>query len=226
MPRSSWISDLHWVRTAKQPRGRRTLGRLLDAAEELISEKGIEDTTVADVAARAGCSVGAFYHHFRDKGALLRVLLDRLGQEFRETMRAAVDPGRWEGATIAEILEAYLQFSIEMGREWAGLQRAKLVLSLRDPAFGEKSFELQRELGARLRELLLARKDEVGHRDPYLAIDFALEQLRSMLMMRLDGALLRAGLESTTDADFVREAIWSVCSYMQIPSPPTPEYLG
>jgi AcrR family transcriptional regulator len=226
VPRSSWISDLHWVRTAKQPRGRRTLGRLLDAAEELLSEKGIEDTTVADVAARAGCSVGAFYHHFRDKGALLRVLLDRLGQEFRETMRAAVDPGRWEGATIAEILEAYLQFSIEMGRERAGLQRAKLVLSLRDPAFGEKSFELQRELGARLRELLLARKDEVGHCDPYLAIDFALEQLRSMLMMRLDGALLRAGLESTTDADFVREAIWSVCAYLKIPPPPTPEYLG
>lgn len=224
MPRSSWISDLHWVRTAKQTRGQRTVGRLLDAAEELISEKGIEDTTVADVAARAGCSVGAFYHHFRDKGALLRVLLDRLGQEFRETMRAAVDPGRWEGATIAEILEAYLQFAIEMGRERAGLQRAKLVLAFRDPAFGEKSFELQRELGVRLRALLLARKGEVGHRDPSLAIDFALEQLRSMLMMRLDGPLLRAGLESTSDADFVREAIESVCAYMQIPPPPTADY--
>jgi AcrR family transcriptional regulator len=213
------------VRTAKQPRGRRTLGRLLDAAEELISEKGIEDTTVADVAARAGCSVGAFYHHFRDKGALLRMLLDRLGQEFRETMRVAVDPKRWEGATIAEILEAYLQFSIEMGRERAGLQRARLALALRDSAFGERSFELQRELGARLRELLLARKGEVGHRDPVLAIDFALEQLGSMLMMRLDGVLLRAGLESTSDADFVREAIESVCAYMQVPPPRSAEYL-
>jgi AcrR family transcriptional regulator len=223
--RSSWISDLHWVRTAKQPRSRRTLGRLLDAAEELISEKGIEDTTVADVAARAGCSVGAFYHHFRDKGALLRVLLDRLAGEFRETMRAAVDPNRWEGATISEILEAYLQFSIEIGRERAGLQRAKLALALRDPAFAEKSFELQRELGARLRELLLARREEVGHRDPALAIDFALEQLGSMLMMRLDGILLRAGLESTSDADFVREAIASVCAYMQILPPPAPEHL-
>jgi hypothetical protein len=149
------------------------------------------------------------------------VLLDRLGREFRETMRAAVDPKRWEGATIAEILEAYLQFSIEMGRERAGLQRAKLALALRDPAFGEEVFELQRELGARLRELLLARKGEVGHREPSLAIDFALEQLRSMLMMRLDGDLLRTGLESTTDADFVREAIASACAYMQIvPSPP------
>ena len=225
MARSSWISDLHWVRTAKQPRSRRTVGRLLDAAEELISEKGIDDTTVADVAARAGCSVGAFYHHFRDKGALLRVLLDRLGREFRETMRAAVDPARWEGANIAEILEAYLQFAIEMGRERAGLQRAKLALALRDPAFGEERFELQRELGTRLRDLLLARGGEVGNRDPSLAIDFALEQLRSMLMMRLDGAPLRTGLESSTDAEFIREAIASVCAYMEIPPPPSPEYL-
>ena len=62
-------------------------------------------------------------------------------------------------------------------------------------------------------------------RDAALAIDFALEQLRSMLMMRLDGALLRTGLDSTTDADFVREAIVSVCAYMQIPPPPTADYL-
>jgi hypothetical protein len=65
----------------------------------------------------------------------------------------------------------------------------------------------------------------VGHRDASLAIDFALEQLRSMLMMRLDGELLRTGLESTTDAEFIREAIASVCAYMQIPPPPSPEYL-
>ena len=107
----------------------------------------------------------------------------------------------------------------------SGLQRAKLALALRDPAFGEEVFELQRELGARLRELLLARKGEVAHRDSSLAIDFALEQLRSMLMMRLDGDLLRTGLDATTDADFVREALVSVCAYMQIPPPRAAEHL-
>jgi hypothetical protein len=46
-----------------------------------------------------------------------------------------------------------------------------------------------------------------------------------MLMMRLDGAPLRTGLESSTDAEFIREAIASVCAYMEIPPPPSPEYL-
>jgi AcrR family transcriptional regulator len=223
--KSPWISDLRWVRTARQPRSRRTVGLLLDAAEALISEKGIDDTALGDVAARAGCSVGAFYHHFRDKSALIRALFARLAEEFRDTTRAAVDPARWEGASIAEILEAYLQFSLDVGRERAGLRRAQLVLSLRDPAAAAQLLELQHELGARLAELLRARRDEIGHAAPERAIAFALEQLRSMLILRLEGAALGSELESLSDADFVREAIASVCAYMQILPPPRPEYL-
>jgi len=223
--KSPWISDLRWVRTARQPRSRRTLGLLLDAAEVLISEKGIDDLAVGDVAARAGCSVGAFYHHFRDKAALIQALLDRVADEFRETMRAAVDPERWEGASIAEILEAYLQFSLDVGRERAGLRRAQLALTLRDPAAAAQLIALQHELGRRLAELTRARRDEIGHAEPERATAFALEQLRSMLILRLEGAALGSQLEALSDADFVREAIASVCAYLQILPPPRREYL-
>jgi AcrR family transcriptional regulator len=223
--KSPWISDLRWVRTARQPRSRRTLGLLLDAAEVLISEKGIDDLAVGDVAARAGCSVGAFYHHFRDKAALIQALLDRVADEFRETMRAAVDPERWEGASIAEILEAYLQFSLDVGRERAGLRRAQLALTLRDPAAAAQLIALQHELGKRLADLTRARRDEIGHAEPERATAFALEQLRSMLILRLEGAALGSQLEALSDADFVREAIASVCAYLQILPPPRREYL-
>ena len=209
MARSPWISDLRWVRTARQPRSRRTLGRLLDA----------------EVAARAGCSVGAFYHHFRDKGGLIQALLARLAEEFRETMREAVAPERWEGASIAEILEAYLEFSLEAGRERSGLRRAQLLLALRDPPAATNLLQLQHELAERLADLLRARSDEIGHADPGRAINFALEQLRSMLILRLEGAALGSQLESIADADFVQEAIASVCSYMQILPPLRPESL-
>jgi AcrR family transcriptional regulator len=219
MSKSPWISDLRWVRTARQPRSRRTLGLLLDAAEALISEKGIDDMAVGDVATRAGCSVGAFYHHFRDKAALIQALLARLADEFRQTMDAAVDPERWAGASIAEILEAYLEFSLDVGRERSGLSRAQLVLALRDPAAAAMLLELQQELGQRLADLLRARRDEIGHPDPECAIAFALEQLRSMLMLRLEAAALGSRLESLDDADFVREAIASVRAYMQIREP-------
>lgn len=201
------------------------MGRLLDAAEVLISAKGIDDAAVGDIAARAGCSVGAFYHHFRDKAALVQALLSRTSDEFRDTMQAAVDPERWEGASIAEILEAYLQFSLDVGRERAGLRRAQLVLSLQDTAMASEMLSLQHELGRRLEELLRARVDEIGHAEPERAIAFALEQLRSMLLLRLEAAALGSGLESVSDEDFVREALASVCAYMQILPPPRPEYL-
>ena len=97
MARSRWISDLHWVRSGRQSRSRKTQESLLDAAEEIFFQKGADATSVADVAARAGCSVGAVYHHFRDKKALLYALFDRVTEDLRATTRAAVDPARWEG---------------------------------------------------------------------------------------------------------------------------------
>ena len=52
---------------------------------------------VADIAARAGCSVGTFYRRFRDKQALLHALDERFAEEFRATMQQAVAAERWEG---------------------------------------------------------------------------------------------------------------------------------
>ena len=43
-----------WIQPPRQRRSQQTLERLLDAAEALIEEKGFEDTTLADVALRAG----------------------------------------------------------------------------------------------------------------------------------------------------------------------------
>ncbi len=44
--------------------------RLLDAALELIREKGFSATTLDDLCARAGVTKGAFFHHFDNKEAL------------------------------------------------------------------------------------------------------------------------------------------------------------
>jgi len=66
------------VRPGRQSRSQKTQESLLDAAEALFCEKGAEATSVADVAARAGSSVGAVYHHFRDKKALLYALFERV----------------------------------------------------------------------------------------------------------------------------------------------------
>ena len=51
-----------------EPNGR---GRLEQAAMELYSERGFEQTTVAEIAARAGLTERTFFRHFADKREVL-----------------------------------------------------------------------------------------------------------------------------------------------------------
>lgn len=212
----SRVDDLHWIRPPRQARSRQTFERLLDAAEAVIGEKGFEAAGVVEIAARAGLSVGAVYQRFRDKKALIEALLERGTVEFRATLEAAVAESRWDGASIREILEGYVRFALRAAHERIGLRRAQLALALRDSAPGQRLVEIHRELDVRLRALLLRRAGEIGHPDPELAIDFVLEQLRAMLIVRLEGALLYSSLTAVSDERFAREALRSVAAYLQL----------
>jgi AcrR family transcriptional regulator len=218
---TSRIADLRWARPVHQQRSQRTLQRLLDAGEAEIAEKGFEDASVADIAARAGCAVGTFYRRFRDKRALLHALDKRLDVEFRTTLDEAVDPARWEGAGAAEILEGYLEFALAVGRRQLGLRQAALLQSLSDPEFARRHARRSQALHERLRDLLLARRREIRHREPGVAVDFALEQLRAMLLARLEREPIACHLLDISDERFIREALRSVCSYLGTPPRPS-----
>jgi hypothetical protein len=92
-------------------------------------------------------------------------------------------------------------------------------MASRDASFAERQVNLAAELHGRLRELLLARRDEIGHSDPPLAIEFALEQLRSMLMARLDAAPLDKTLFAASDEEFIDQALTSVSAFLRLEPP-------
>jgi AcrR family transcriptional regulator len=103
--RSSSPSPLHWVKPPQQARSRKTLEKVLDAAEDVIKERGVAGLTVSEVVRRAGSSVGAFYARFADKESLLATLHERNCAEALATAELALDPARWESADIASILD-------------------------------------------------------------------------------------------------------------------------
>lgn len=49
----------------------RTRALILDTAIKILAEKGIDRTSIAEVALQAGMSNGSFYYHFRDKTELI-----------------------------------------------------------------------------------------------------------------------------------------------------------
>ncbi|WP_433330256.1 TetR/AcrR family transcriptional regulator [Spirillospora sp. CA-294931] len=89
----------------KPPEQRRA--DLLDAAERIALDKGVEGITVDEVTAGAGVSKGSFYLHFRSKDHVLDALRERYVERFLARQAAAVagaagaDPDDWAGRVEA-----------------------------------------------------------------------------------------------------------------------------
>jgi AcrR family transcriptional regulator len=73
--------------------GRLTRGAWLNAAFELLAEGGIESVRVEPLAARLGVTKGSFYHHFDDRLALHRLMLDAWERVGTDEIIAAVEHG-------------------------------------------------------------------------------------------------------------------------------------
>jgi AcrR family transcriptional regulator len=65
-------------------RSERSRKQILDSALALFSHRGYGATSVSDIAAAAHVSKGNVYHHFPDKEAIFRALLERYFQALSE----------------------------------------------------------------------------------------------------------------------------------------------
>src|SRR5439155_1699789 len=83
----------HAPATAK---GRATRERILQAAAELIAEKGAAGMSLDDVRARTGASRSQLYHYFEDRDGLTRMRTSG-------KLRKDADPAALATATMASI---------------------------------------------------------------------------------------------------------------------------
>jgi AcrR family transcriptional regulator len=85
---------------------------LLQAALDLIGQKGAAGFTFADAARMAGVSPAAPYRHFRDRDELLSSIAQRGFEQFEAALGGAWDDGRPDTMTAFERLgRAYLAFA-------------------------------------------------------------------------------------------------------------------
>lgn len=66
--------------SVRHRRSEHTRRQVLDAALELFSHHGYRATSVKEIAEAAGVSTGNVYHHFPDKEAIFRTLLEEYSQ--------------------------------------------------------------------------------------------------------------------------------------------------
>src|SRR5215216_7220921 len=77
------------TRTAK---GEATRARILETALALFRQRGFDATTMRDVAAEAGMSLGAAYHYFPSKDAIVLAYYDLTQDEHARRVHDAL-PG-------------------------------------------------------------------------------------------------------------------------------------
>lgn len=110
----------------------RTRELLLDAAAALFAERGVNGTSVEQIAERAGFTRGAFYGNFADKHDLVRELLHRRTEQELAEVRSLVDDGAGDGDGYQRLRE-WNRARAEHLEEWLALRLELLLHALRHP---------------------------------------------------------------------------------------------
>jgi AcrR family transcriptional regulator len=144
-----------------------TRALILDAAERLFAERGVDAVSVRAVLNEAGVNVALAHYHFGSREGLIAELLrTRVAPLAEEQLRALeVVDARGDGATLEDVLRAYFA---PAGRAMAGKPRlGKLLGQLAfsaNPALRELGRDVLRASIRRLGEALARRID--GPPDP------------------------------------------------------------
>jgi AcrR family transcriptional regulator len=129
---------------------------LLEAALDLIRQKGSAGFTFADAARMAGVSPAAPYRHFRDRDELLSSIAQRGFEQFDVALSEAWDDGRPDTVTAFErVGRAYLNFARENPAYYSAMFESSIPLDT-NPALlaaSERAFGVIRAAAERLAAL-------------------------------------------------------------------------
>lgn len=139
--RIEWVHESEWVIAPQQDRSRRSLKRILEAAVELFVERGFDGTTLVDIAERAELSIGSIYRRFTDKEAILYTIIESYFASRFTQFETILDPAKWKGATVREVMEFYMDVLFTAFRKDRGILRLFEARRLVDPVIYRKMIE-------------------------------------------------------------------------------------
>lgn len=181
-------------------RGAATKARIVEAANQLMYERGVASTTLADVRTASGTSKSQLYQHFADKNALVSEVID-----FRAAALLAQQRRRLEKVDSLRGLELWRDDMVERN-------------ALRDGAYGCPLGSMANEIADKDQDL---RRAIATHFDEWLQmlID-AIDRLRTLGVLRAeaDSRALAIGLlaalqggyllaKTARDVKFMRVAV-------------------
>jgi AcrR family transcriptional regulator len=163
------------ARLSRKEKQAETRERLLDAAERVFLRRGLQGSSVEEIAAEAGFTRGAFYSNFKSKEELfVELLQDRVYRQYAEMAdEAQARPGtprerlRWGIERVRDVQKG------EAGGWLFRLWLECLTQAARDEGFRELAATFWSGNRAVLAENAKATFKEIGHKPPLPAKQIA-----------------------------------------------------
>lgn len=96
---------------------------ILAAAREVFGELGYGAASVRDIIRRTNLAAGTFYNHFPDKESIFRGIVEEIGAEARQRVRAARQAAASPVAFVEDGYRAYFEFIVEDPERQAFMSR-------------------------------------------------------------------------------------------------------
>jgi AcrR family transcriptional regulator len=125
---------------------------LLDAAESLFSERGIQAGSLRAITERAGANLAAVHYHFGSKQGLVRAVFSRRLAPLNEERLRRLGRCEETGGDVEDVLHAFLAPALDMARDAS------------HGAFGRLMGRAFMEPDDETREILIEQFSEVFHR--------------------------------------------------------------
>jgi len=211
--------------TGRKPDGRRarTSRAILDAASTLFFERGLQRTTIDEIAEAAGVSVGSVYVHFGSKEGLYLALVEHaveLSQSYTTNAPDSDSPLR----RVMNLGEAYVEFALN---EPVAFRIASMQMF--DPSVSDELGPIADRIAdriqttiSRLRSDLLEAMEcgEISRMmSPDMAMTFVWGAWSGVLALSLRDAPLKV------DADAVRATLQSAALILERGLSPNPQPL-
>lgn len=177
------------------PRNDNVKKLILETAEGLLNERGMDHVSLAAIAAECGISKGTLYYHYRSKEDILMDLVDRYLAEQME------DLDRWINDSSKDTsLNRILKYVIERNFHDAG-SRFHLLYQA---CIGNE--ELRQKLLTRYQKYLELIADTIAKHDPALGEEAA-RYISWLAILLTDGMIVQAelGNEAFDPDGFIRQ---------------------
>lgn len=171
-----------------------TKSRILDVAEVLLGEQGIERVSVRDITEKAAVNVAAINYHFGSKEDLIAAVFERrlapLNAARLQLLDAAERDSGKKGPTIERILEAFIRPSLACCAERSSASGSSFALLL-GRCLAETRPELEAFLmkhfapvARRFEEAILKALPHLSRSDVYWRLKFTFGALHHWLLTR------------------------------------------